>query len=508
MTLVSVKFILFSLVVLLLYYVLPKKFRWIILLAASYIFYFLSSKFLTIFIILSSISVYITGLLINKQNKKIDKNNIELNKKIKRNKKLFLLFAVLLNVAFLLVLKYSNFFIDISNSIFKTNFGFVKILLPLGISYYTLEAISYIADIYMGKYEASKNFFAVNLFLIFFPTITEGPICKFNDVSPKLMNGNSIKYENLINGAGLMLFGYFKKLVIADRAGIYVNNVFGNTSLSGSVVFFAIALYTIQIYAEFSGCMDIVCGLSKMLGIDLPKNFERPFFSKSIQEFWRRWHKTLGVWLKDYVFYPISFSKLITRISKFSRKKLSKNLAKFLPVASSLFFVWFLNGFWHGASFKYILYGLYYYIVMMIGLLLKPYTDKLLNKLKINIKSKGYGLFQTIRTTLLVFVGMMLFRSKTITAAIDMFKSIFRCSKEKLTSFGLTNIDFIIILIGIILLFIYGILEEKGIDVVDKLNKKPLVIRYLVYLIICLSIIVFGIYGPGYNPADFIYGQF
>ena len=267
-------------------------------------------------------------------------------------------------------------------------------------------------------------------------------------------------------------------------------------------------LYTLQIYAEFSGCMDIVSGLSKMMGIELTKNFERPFFSKSIQEFWRRWHKTLGAWLKDYIFYPISLSKISINVTKFSRKKLSKNLARFVPVAFSLFFVWFINGFWHGASWKYILYGLYYYVIMMIGLLFKPITDKMVDKLKINIESKIYKAFQVIRTCIFVFIGMMLFRSKTIVDAFNMFKCIFTKRTTQITTFGLTKIDFIIILLCFILMIIYSILEEKNVKVIEKLNKSNLIFRYFIYLILVFGIIIFGIYGPGYNPSDFIYGQF
>ena len=196
------------------------------------------------------------------------------------------------------------------------------------------------------------------------------------------------------------------------------------------------------------------------------------------------------------------------KITKNARKKLNKNLAKFVPVAFSLFFVWFLNGFWHGASWKYILYGLYYYIIMMIGLLFKPLTDKMIEKLKIDTNSFGYRLFQIIRTCILVFIGMMLFRSKTIGDAFDMFVSIFTKPSYLLTSFGLTVIDFIIILISCLMLLIYGVLEEHNIKVIEELNNNKLWVRYLVYLTIIFMIIIFGIYGPGYNPSDFIYGQF
>ena len=431
----------------------------------------------------------------------------ELKIKVKKRKKLILTLGILFNVGILLVLKYSNFFITTVNSIVKSNIPLVKFLLPLGISYYTLQAISYIADVYRGKYKPSKNIFEVSLFLIYFPIITEGPISRFDELAPQLYNGNKLKYENLINGGGKVLWGFFKKMVIADRCGIYVSSVF-KPGITGLPILVGVVLYTIQLYAEFSGCIDIVSGLSETMGIKLPVNFERPFFSKSIQEFWRRWHKTLGAWLKDYVFYPVSLSKASMNVTKFARKNLSKNLAKFVPIAFSLFFVWFLNGFWHGASLKYIFYGLYYYIIMMVALLFKPLTDKLVELLKINTDSKGFKLFQIIRTCIFVFIGMLIFRSTSVKDAFVTLGSIFAHSTLRVTSFGLTKIDFLVIMGGVVLLFVYGILEEKGYNVIDKINNSNLALRYLIYFIIVFAIIIFGIYGPGYNASDFIYAQF
>ena len=502
----SLGFLIFSFLVIFLYYVTPKKIRWIVLLLSSYIFYFISSKFLSVYLFLSTISVYLSGLFIERVNNSLNENKIDKNVS-KTRKKLIVTCSVLFNVIILFVLKYSNFFIGNFNSLFNTKIGLVKIILPLGISYYTLQAISYIVDVYRGKYKADKSFFHVSLFLSFFPIITEGPISRFNDLSSKLLEGHSLKYENLINGLSLMLWGYFKKMVIADRCGIFIENALSGSN-SGFVVLVAIIFYTIQIYFEFSGCMDIVSGLSKTMGIELTRNFERPFFSKSIQEFWRRWHITLGTWLKDYVFYPISLSKISMKVNKFCRKKLGKNLSKVVPVMFSLFFVWFLNGMWHGASWKFIFYGLYYYIIMMLGLLFAPLSDKIIKVLKIDINSKCYKLFQILRTIIFVLIGMTIFRASSVSNAFETIFSIFKGSSIKIFSLGLSVVDFIVVFIGVLIVFIYGLLEEKGIYVIDKLNNSKLVIKYLIYIIIVFMIIIFGIYGPGYNPSDFIYGQF
>ena len=513
----SIKFVVFAALVVFLYYIVPLKKRWIVLLVSSYIFYFLSSKYLIVFILLSTLSIYLSGILIGKQDDLLalceDKEKKkELKIKVKKRKKLILTLGILFNVGILLVLKYSNFFITTVNSIVKSNIPLVKFLLPLGISYYTLQAISYIADVYRGKYKPSKNIFEVSLFLIYFPIITEGPISRFDELAPQLYNGNKLKYENLINGGGKVLWGFFKKMVIADRCGIYVSSVF-KPGITGLPILVGVVLYTIQLYAEFSGCIDIVSGLSETMGIKLPVNFERPFFSKSIQEFWRRWHKTLGAWLKDYVFYPVSLSKASMNVTKFARKNLSKNLAKFVPIAFSLFFVWFLNGFWHGASLKYIFYGLYYYIIMMLGMYAEPLIAKFFSALKIKRESAPLNIFRIFRTLILVIGGMMLFRADTVCDWLFMIKRIVTdfgggtFLKDALLC-GMDKADFLITAIGAAVIFTVSLLQEKGIEIRESIAQWALPARWAVYLALVLSVIIFGAYGIGYEAVDFIYGQF
>lgn len=296
-------------------------------------------------------------------------------------------------------------------------------------------------------------------------------------------------------------------MVIADRAGIFVNEVFSG-NFGGMTVLVSAVLYTLQIYAEFSGCMNIVCGTAKLFGIEMAENFRRPFFSKNIQEFWQRWHITLGAWIKDYIFYPVSLSKASMNVNMACRKHLKGHISKFIVVAFPLLFVWLFNGLWHGASIKYVAYGMYYYGIMMLGLLLTPIFSKIIKTLKININSKYYHLFQIIRTDLFVVIGMLLFRSKSISKFIDMFTSIFTNSYSGILNHGLLKIDFIILLIYVIVILILGILSEKGKDILEIFKKIPKVFQVLVFVFIVLSIVILGIYGEGYNASDFIYGQF
>lgn len=500
------KYFLILFVCVLFYYVLPKKFRWVSLLVFSLIYYYIMSKNFLLPIIISGLSIYLGGIIINKINdKKIDCDDKELKKKLKKKnkfyKKIVLLIVIFINIGILVYLKYSNFLVHSVNSLFNLNVSepFEKIILPLGISYYTLMAISYIVDVYRGKYRASNNPIRVMLFIIFFPSVQEGPIHRFDKMDSQLYEGNKFEYKNICTGLLIILWGLFKKMVIADRLGVFVNDTFGVTS--GYISLLTVIFYTIELYAEFSGFIDMAIGGAKMFGIDLPENFKRPFFSKTVEEFWRRWHITLGAFLRDYVFYPVSLSKANMKLSKFNNSHFGAFLSKFLASAIPLFFVWFLNGLWHGASEKYIFYGLYYYVIMMIGLLIEPLFRKVPD-------NKGINVLKVLRTWIFVIIGMTIFKADSITDAFNVLKSIFIGNSFSALDFGLTYIDFLIIFIYLIVLFVIGYLEEKGKNVIDSIVLGCGIKKYIVYYILIVMIIIFGIYGPGYNASDFIYGQF
>lgn len=511
MNIISIKFFLFVFMLLILYYIFPKKIRWIILLFGSIVFYYLSSHKLIIFIILSIISIYFVGLILTNINKKIkllDKTQKEEKKKLNNKKRIILVSCIILNILFIVLTKYYNFTLSNLNlilSLFKIELSIKsKLLLPLGISYYTLEAISYMVDIYRGKYEGEKNILKVALYLMYFPNITEGPISRFNELSKEFYENNKLDFNNIFIGMDLILIGLFKKMVIADRAGIFVNSVFGN-NYGGFTIFVAIILYTLQIYAEFGGCIDIVRGISYLFGVKLPLNFKRPFFSKDVQEFWRRWHMSLGAWIKEYVFYPISLSKLNTKVVLFAKKHTNDYFFRFISAAFPLLFVWIVNGIWHGASYKYIVYGMYYYVFMMIGLLLEPLFSSIREKLKLS--NTLVDIIHIFRTIIIVLFGMALFRSSSLSEYGLLLSNLFKKSSG-LLNLGLFRIDFIILVISSFFLFLFGLLEEyKKIDFENNFTKNVFV-RSIFYTLIISSIIIFGIYGEGYNAADFIYGAF
>lgn len=530
MSINSLYFIAFVALTSILYFIFPKKAKWVVLLVASYIYYWISSNILISYLLITTLSIYLLALwmgkidkntkekcktLENKEEKKVIKN------KAKSKKKWIIVLTIIINFGILAILKYFNFMAGNLKSLLQLlnvsiEIPFQKFILPLGISYYTLQAVSYVIDVYRGKYEPDKNLGRVALFVSFFPQIVQGPIGRYDKLSHQLYEPHSFEFKRVKFGLQLMLWGYFKKMVIADRAALFVNEVFSNYSqYEGIPTLIAAVFYTVQIYAEFSGCMDIVRGTAQIVGIDMAKNFERPFFSKDVQEFWRRWHITLGAWLKDYIFYPISFSKVTLKITTFA-KKIFKNsyISKLIPAAFALFFVWFGNGIWHGASWKYICYGLYYYSIMLIGMLLEPVTKGIIKLLKINTEVFSYKLWQMIRTAGFVTIGMLIFRAPGISEAIDMFTNIFTTKNismlfnGQILKIGFLKEDFIVLIIGIVIMFLVSILQEKGYNIREELSKQNLPFRWGIYYAVIFAIIIFGIYGPGYNVSDFIYGQF
>lgn len=516
----SLSFLVFTVVVCIFYFLLPQRCRWTVLLAASCIFYAVNSKLLSVFILLSIAVLYVFARLIEKQNAlfKQKKGTLEKDERkalkahLAKRKKGLVAAAVAVNVGILLVLKYSGFFADTVSaaaSVFGADspIKHISFTLPLGISYYTLTGISYVTDVYRGTVPAEKNPFKLALFLSFFPQIVEGPLSRYGTLSQTLFTGASFDYDRFVSGSVRILWGFVKKLVIADRAALPVNAIFElGAQASGIQVLFAAALYTFQIYAEFSGCMDIVCGISEILGIDLPENFRQPFFSKSIDEFWRRWHITLGAWLRDYIFYPVSLSASSKKLSGFCREKLGGYYGALVPAAYALFFVWFANGFWHGASWKYICYGLYYYIFMMLGKLLKPLADKL----PVNRASVGYGIFAVLRTCVIVLFGMLLFRAPSLQTAAAMTGKIFT---QFLPGGGLLHYenfepsDFAVLVVGFLAMLTVGIFNEKGICIRKKLSQKHFIFTWVIALALIFILLIFGIYG-GNTVSTFIYGQF
>lgn len=516
-------FIIYFGITFLFYTIIPQKYKWCVLLIGSFAFYTVAVKGHVLFLLLSSLVIWLDGLALQKLNDtfKLKRKGLSvperkaLKQKFKNYKLAVLAAGVVLNLSVLLLSKYTGFFAKMFNFAFDTELHRLDIIQPMGISFYTLQAISYVTDIYRGRFEACKNPFKTTLYLSFMLTVVEGPVARFDELGTQLIKCSNFDYNNFVNGVWRVFWGLFKKIVIADRAGILVNAVFNHPENHGGTIYLIATLfYTIQLYTEFSGVMDVVCGLGEMMGIKMPENFNRPFFAKTINEFWQRWHISLGQWLRDYIFYPISLSKPFMNLTKSAKKKFNPYYANLIPTAVALFFVWFSNGFWHGSGIKYIIYGLYYYALMMLGLFFEPIFAKLCKKLKINRTSKPYQVFQMLRTFLIVNYGMLIFRCDGFRRVIYMTKGIIFNQDFSILSVGAKNglnldiWDYVIILVGAAVIFAVGVLNEKGIFVREKIMSLKFPIRFVLLLLFILLIILIGAYGENYGVQDLIYANF
>lgn len=519
---------LFLPIVVLIYHFTPKGFRYFILLLASFVFFFLISANLIIFLILSILSIYISTCSMMKLEEKknleletTEKENRKLVKqKYNRNKKIVLVLCILFNVSFLFCFKYLNFFILNLNSILdcfpiELSFSMVRWIAPIGISFYTLQALSYVIDVYHGKVEAERNVFKVALFLSFFPQIIEGPIVRYSDTANSLQEGKPITYHNLCYGYQRILFGFFKKVIIADRLNILVKIIFESyMNYSGISVLLGVIGYTIMLYMEFSGTMDVVIGSGEIFGIQIPENFRQPFFSKNISEFWTRWHISLGLWFKDYIFYPVSLSKPMKKLTVKARKLLGNHYGPLLSGSFALFVVWFLNGLWHGAGWNYLFFGLYQFIMILMGSLIEPIIKKVCLIFHINRSHIVYRVFQSIKMTMFVFIGELFFRAPTVTIAFQMLKKIvtnfnvLAFKNGELLSLGLDGKDYLVLLVALIFIFVISLLREKKISIRDRISSQNIFVRWTLYYAFILAILVFGAYGSGYIPVDPIYADF
>lgn len=475
-----------------------------------------------------------------------------MDKRDKRKKRVLQL-GIFLLLGTILCLKYRNFFFgNISHlaEAFHIDWSYRDqiIFLPIGISFYTLSAIGYMADVYWGKVKAEYSLVKTALFLGFFPVIVEGPICRWEDVEDTLFKNESIKAENIFQGGYRIIWGLFKKIVIADRLAMLVDKVYvGYESYSGVVIMTAAISYTIQLYMEFSGCMDIVIGSGQLFGIHLPENFRQPFFAKTCTDFWKRWHITLGVWFKNYIFYPVSISKIARKWNKFTRKHPGGNIGKYIArmgiAAMALFPVWISNGLWHGPRWSYIFYGLYYFGLIFTGLALEPIRDKILAVFHINPDWKGYKAFQSVKMLVIIFTGEMFFRAEGFRQGVHMFKSIFQGFRAEvfrdgtLLTLGLDRNDFQIIIIGCVIVFAADLLKEywpqdcnekicenekaceENSNVLQErkmYRKKWFHVAEKVFVpgkwVVCyglvMAILIFGAYGEGYQIIDLIYAGF
>jgi D-alanyl-lipoteichoic acid acyltransferase DltB (MBOAT superfamily) len=351
------------------------------------------------------------------------------------------------------------------------------------------------------------------LFLTFFPQIMEGPIARYPDTSEALYAGEPLKMENLNEGFLRIIWGLFKKMVMSDRLSYLTTYLFDNyKEYHGSFIVLAAIAYTVQLYLEFSGSIDIVIGSGKLFGVTIPENFNQPFSAQSAAEFWRRWHMSLGNWFKNYVFYPITVSPMVKNWNKTARKKYGKYWAMVGTSAMALFPVWVATGVWHGAGWKYLFYGMYYFVILLLGVALEPLKEKRNKMLGIDPNAWWFKTLRILKTWVIIFTGELFFNAKNLTAGFHMFFSIFGnfhiSSIWKYFPDAITKGDVWAICVGSVIVWIVGFMKEKGVDVRGKILGAKTPYKWGVYYAIIFAILIFGAYGTGYQPVDLIYAGF
>lgn len=503
MSLTSLYFFVFVLIALIAYYMVKPLQKYILLVASVYFYIKVSSVStykLCILMLYMALVTYLGAIIIDKT-KGILKSTI-------------LGLSITALVAALFVLKYAYNIFSVIGAIFSfnTDFSWLQFASVIGISYYALSAIGYLIDVYWGNYKAEKNPANIGLFIFYFPQLISGPFTRYSEMKDQFNERTSLNYENITNGMRRMIWGYFKKLVISERFGIIVSTVYGdygNYSFIGIVG--ATLCYAVQLYTDFSGCMDIIMGCSTMFGITLPENFKAPFFSESIQEFWQRWHITLGTWFKDYFMYPVQKSKPVQSVGKGIKNLLGKKKGKKAPFYISMLMLWVLIGIWHGGTGYYFIASAGVPCVLLIlSDMLQPLFKNMIRVLRINTECGSWHLFRRIRTLLLICICWVIACSNGTHNAINIIRHMFAdlwnytTFTAAMETFGINTLDVFIMIIGVVLLYISDKLVYEGTTVFKALDKQNLVIKIAVIYAELLTILLHGMVGT----SSFIYFQF
>ena len=473
----SLEYLLFLPITLILYFILPKKIKNPVLLIASFYFYANWEPVYALLMLFSIAATYFCGLLVSKQ--------------VWGKKKLWLVLCLLINLGILFVFKYFNFFTDTLGSLVGRELVTINVLLPVGISFYTFQALGYTIDVYRGDIEAEKNFVDYALFVSFFPQLVAGPIERTGNIVPQLKKHNKFSFVNLRDGFLLILWGMMKKILIADNLAVMVNTVYNDVHrYTAMQMIFATFCFAFQIYCDFSAYSDIARGSARIMNIKLMRNFDCPYKAQSIKEFWRRWHISLSTWFKDYLYFPLGGSRC--------------NKAR---QCFNLMVVFLVSGLWHGAAMTYVIWGVMHGLYQIIGMLLTPLKKKVYKLIPEN--NPILVIFRTAATFILVNLAWILFRANSLSDAAYIFKSIFTIDKIFPLAFGALGLSrkmLIVVAIAVLILYIVDVINTKK-PVAEFINRAVF-LRYLIYVIILLAIFIFGYYGAGFDPQDFVYFQF
>lgn len=493
----------------------PRRARPAVLTAASWIYFYLNSRILVLYLIGETVFVYGMALAMDRAGER---------RRVRRSLMLLSVGAV---TGVLLYVKYTGFFLAQVNKVRAASglgqIALPQIAVPVGISFYTLEAVGYLLEVYWKRVPADRDFLRVALLLGFFPQTLEGPVARYTDTAMQFTAACAARQDGRgritaedLSGACLRIFwGMFKKLVVADRLNTAVGILYGNfQDYHGAMIAVAAVAYAVQLYMEFSGMMDVVIGSARLFGIRLPENFRQPFFSQTASEFWRRWHITLGVFMKEYVFYPVAASKRAKSLGRKVRKKHGRRAAKLVTSALALTPVWLLNGLWHGPKWNYIFYGIYYLVILMTELALEPAKAFFYRKTGADSGRPLFRALRILRTWLIIFTGELFFRADGVRAGLSMFRSMFdrfslaQLGGGALLKLGLGSADWAAVIAGTAAVTVYDLMKEKGFSANGWLKARRTWVRWACSYALIFAVIIFGAYGTGYQPVDLIYAGF
>ncbi len=524
MQLYSLQFFLFIGILFVLYYTLFRKKQWVLLLIASAGYYAVFARKGLIFILITSFSIWAAALLFTRMEANsaaarkqpgLDRAAKKAIKKKMLLKKRILLVAVLvLNFGILAGFKIWNLAASVPSA--DGTFHLSALILPLGISFYTFQAVGYLADIYMEKYEPEKNYLHFLLFVSWFPQTIQGPINRFDKLRPQYFSQHSLEADRFKRALSLYLFGLMKKYALANVLSGLTAPLFDGSLVnrSGSVIIVGMLLYSVQEYADFSGGIDMVMAVSSLFGIDMMPNFKRPYFATSMADFWRRWHISLGAWMRDYIFYPFAVTKPMLGLVKWGSKHFGKQ-GRVLAAAVGNVLIFLIVGVWHGSGWNYVVWGLYNGVLIAVSELLAPAFAKLAKALHINVQTKGFHVFRVVRTFILVLAGSLIerlpsleelrFALANIVHRLDPgMSSVVIQFKSYLFSSSILR-PAVLITAGIIL-FVHSLMEENQIPVYDFLQKRRLALRWLCYFfMIFFTLLSFSVSG---GEGGFLYANY
>lgn len=475
----SLEFIVFIPIVVALYFALPYRFRWILLLVASYYFYMCWNYKYVVLILLTTVTNYLCGIGIQKSQKK-------------GTRIFFLTTGLVVSLGVLFFYKYFNFFGDTVNTLFEQfnifyEVPYYDILLPVGISFYTFQTLSYTIDVYKGKQPVEFHFGIFALYVSFFPQLVAGPIERSTNLLPQFYKKNDLKYENIRDGIVQMLWGFFKKVVIADRLSEYVNLVYNNpTDYQGAHFLMATLFFSFQIYCDFSGYSDIAIGTARMMGYKLMVNFRRPYFALNIREFWQRWHISLSTWFRDYLYIPLGGNRV------------SKPRYYF-----NLFVTFLVSGLWHGADWTFIIWGAMHGFYLVFAIWIKNIRAQFNQFIGLVKVPRVDRILQQAMTFILVFVAWIFFRANNISDAFYIIDKIPSTSFQVPLNLFQVPIDLYISIFLIILLCLVEWFEEKY-ELYTRLKSLPLIYKWALLTVIVLMLFILGVW----KTNDFLYFQF